>query len=41
MSIGLKMWPLEHTQGKKLMTDDARRTPQDGHRTQHDHNSLL
>ena len=24
MSIGLKMWPLEHTHCKKLMNDDAR-----------------
>ena len=34
MISGLKMWPLEFTQGKKLTTDDARRT-------RHNHNSSL
>ena len=34
MIIGLKMWPLEWTQGKKLMTDDAQQT-------QHYHSSTL
>ena len=33
MRIGLKMWPLERTQGKKLTTDDGRRTADDARRT--------
>ena len=31
MIIGLKMWPLECTQDKKLMTHDEWRTKDDGH----------
>ena len=27
------MWPLEHTQGKKLITDDARHMTHNGHST--------
>ena len=27
------MWPLQHTQVKKLTTDDAQRTMEDGHST--------
>ena len=26
MSVRLKMWPIERTQGKKLMTDDTQQT---------------
>ena len=33
MSIKLKMWPLESRQGKKLMPQVARYTPDDRHST--------
>ena len=33
MIIGLKMWPLERKQSKKLTTDDARRTMDDAQLT--------